>query len=120
MGKNDEKVQNFYLQLQTQNATQPCLYDAHHPLTVHLELSGLETAFSLETIILLAERPRNNRILQMSVFQLAQLGQIIYCMKFVSNSGDPGSVASGPGKVWLPTENVVRSSCCTAELLATE
>lgn len=63
-------------------------------------------AFSLETIILLAGRLRNNRILQMSVFQIAQLCQIICCMKILSSIGDPGSVASGPGKVWLPAENL--------------
>lgn len=121
MRKNDGKVQNFFtVNLQTQNATQPCLYDAHRPLTVHLELSGLETTFSLEIIILLAERHRNNRILQMSVFQRAQLCQIIYFIKFIASSGDLGSVASGPGKVRFPTENLVRGTCCTAGLLVTQ
>lgn len=56
----------------------------------------------------------------MSVFQRAQLCQIIYVIKFIANSGDLGSVASGPGKVRFPTENLVRGTCCPAGLLDTQ
>jgi hypothetical protein len=121
MGKTDEKVQNFYLQVSNSKYNPALLIWCSPPTDSPLGTIWLRNYIFTRNQHPLAERLRNNRISQMSVCQLTQLCQITYCIKFISSRGDPGLVALSPGKVWLPTGNSVTqlgSTCSTAGLPA--
>lgn len=102
----------FTSRSQAENAAQPCLYDVHTPLTVHVKGTSSKTAFSLEITVLSAERRKNSRLSQMnSPTQLlgayipAGKSELNCALKFISSFPDaalyPRALRSWGFQTWI-------------------